>query len=65
MQTGTAIVKSIMEIPQKIKKGSAFWPSDPTSGNIHNETQNTNLKEHKHPYIHCSIIYSHQDMNAA
>ena len=28
-------------------------------------TQNTNLKEHKHPYIYCSIIYNLQDMEAA
>ena len=27
--------------------------------------QNTNLREHKHPYVHCSVIYSHQDMEAA
>ena len=26
---------------------------------------NTNLKEHKHPYVHCSITYNHQDMEAA
>ena len=30
----------------KIKNGSAFWPSDPTSGNISEGAQNTNLKEH-------------------
>ena len=28
-------------------------------------TQNTNLKEHKHPYVHCSIIYDNQDLEAA
>ena len=22
------------------------------------------MKEHKHPYVHCSIIYNHQDMEA-
>ena len=22
-------------------------------------------KEHKHPYVQCSVIYSHQDMEAA
>ena len=27
--------------------------------------QNTNLKEHKHPYVRCSVIYNHQDMEAA
>ena len=34
MQTGAATVVSSMGIPQKIKNGSAFWPSYPTSGNI-------------------------------
>ena len=56
---------STMEIPQKIKNGSAFWPSNPTSGNISKETQNTNLTEHKHPYVHCIVIYNCQDMEAA
>ena len=51
-----------MEITQKVKNGSAFWPSDPTSENITEGTQNTSSKEHKHPYVHCSIIYNHQDM---
>ena len=23
------------------------------------------MKEHKHSYIHCSVIYNHQDMEAA
>ena len=27
--------------------------------------QNTNLKEHKYPYVLCSIIYNLQDMEAA
>ena len=65
MQTGAAIVESSMEIPQKIKNGSAFRPSYPASGNISKVTQYTNLKEHKLPYVHCSIIYNHQDMEAA
>ena len=29
-----ATVESSMELPQKIKNGTAFWPSDLTSGNI-------------------------------
>ena len=65
MQPGAATVESSMEIPQKIKNGSAFWPSDPTSENITEGTQNTSSKEHKHPYVHCGIIYNHQDMEAA
>ena len=66
MQIGAAIVESSMELPQKIKDGTAFWPSDSTSGNISEETQNnTNSKEYIHPYVHCSIIYNSQDMEAA
>ena len=65
MQTGAATVESSMEIPPKIKNGSAFWPRNPTSENISEGTQNINLEEHKYPYVHCSIIYNHQDMEAA
>ena len=65
MQTGVATWESSMELPQKIWNASAFWPSNPTSGNIAKGTQHTNLKEHKQPYVHCSIIYNHQDMEIA
>ena len=65
MKICAAIVESSMEILQKIKNWSAFWHSDPTSGNISEGTQNTNLKEYKHPYVHFSVIYNHQDMEAA
>ena len=64
MQMGTATMESSMELHQTIKNGSAFWFSDPTSGNISEGTQNTNSKEHKHLYVHCSIINKHQDMKA-
>ena len=47
--------ESRMEFPQKIKNGITSWPSDPSSGNISEETQNTNLKEYVHPYVHCSV----------
>ena len=65
MQTGTATVKSCMEVAQKIKNWSSFWPSDLTSGNISERTQNVSSKEYKHPYVHCSIIYNRQDVEAA
>ena len=65
MQIGAATVESSMEVPWKIKNGSAFWPSDHTSVNISEGPQNTNLKEHKHPYVLWSIIYNLQDMEAA
>ena len=62
VQTSVATVESSVEIPQKIKNGSAFWPSDPTFGVIFEGTQNTNSKEPKHPYVRCRVIYNHQDM---
>ena len=65
MQTGAATVENSMEIPQKIKNISAFWPSDPTSGNIYEGTQNTNLEEHKHPYVLWIVVYFRQDVGAA
>ena len=65
IQTDAASVESSMKIPQKIKNGSAFWPSDPTFGVIFEGTQNTNSKEPKHPYVHCDVIYNRQDMEAA
>ena len=34
MQTGAATVENSMEFPQKIKNGTAFWPSNSTTGNI-------------------------------
>ena len=37
MQTGAAPVESNMEFPQKIKNGTALWPSDSTSGNSSEE----------------------------
>ena len=39
--------------------------SDSTSGNLSEDTKNTNSKEHKHLYVHCSIIYNRQDFEAA
>ena len=65
MCVGASTVESSMEIPQKIKNGTFLWLSNSTSGNLSEETWNTNSKEHKHPYVHCTIIYSLQDMEAA
>ena len=51
-------VENSMEVPQRIKNGTALWPSNSTSGNIYEETQNTHLKEYVHIYIHYGIIYN-------
>ena len=57
VQTGAANVESSMELPQKIKNGTALWPNDSTSGNTSEKTLSSNLEEYMHPYIHCSVIY--------
>ena len=45
-----------------LKKLKMGLPSDP--GMPSKETQSTNLKEYMFPYVHCSIIYNSQDMEA-
>ena len=58
MQTGATTMESSMEIPQKIKNRSHFWPSDPTSGNIAKGTQNTDLKECKPPPMFIAALFT-------
>ena len=50
---------------QKVKNGTALWPIDSTSENISKETWNTDSEEHKHPYVHCSVIYNTQNLETA
>ena len=64
MHIGAATVESSMEISQKIKI-NLLLINDLTSGNKTEGIQNTALDEHKHPYVHCRVIYNSQDMEAA
>ena len=57
MQTGATTVEDSMQLPQKIKNGTALSPNDSTSRNLSKENRNTNLKGCVHPYVHCSTIY--------
>ena len=57
MQVSAAIVESSMEL-------TALWPSDSTSGNLSEETQNTNFKEYMSSSVHCSTIYNSQGLEA-
>ena len=54
-----------MGISQKVKNGTFLRFRDPTSGNLSEETRNTNSKEHKHAYVHCSVIYNLQNIEGA
>ena len=42
MQMGAATVENSMVSPQKVKNGTASWPTNSTSGYIFKEIQNTN-----------------------
>ena len=57
-------MENSMEFPQKIKNRTAIWFSNSTTGYLSEENENTNLKKYMHPYVHCSIIYSTQYMEA-
>ena len=58
MLVGTATIENNKEVPQKIK-----LPYDPGIP-LFQRKQNTNLKGYMHPYVHCSIIYNSQNMEA-
>ena len=64
MQTGAATVENSMEGPQKIKSGTAFWPRESASVYKSKEKNKINVREYMHPYIHCSVIYISQGMEA-
>ena len=55
MQIGAATVESSMEVPQKIKNGTALWPNNSTAGNMLKETQNTN-SEYMAPIFTAAIF---------
>ena len=48
----------------KTRTETMLWLSDTTSRYIPGETQNNNSKKYMHTYVHCSIIYNNQAMEA-
>ena len=57
-------MENSLEVPKKIEKKKKnyhmtwqfhFWV-------LSKENKNTNLKRYMHPHVHCSIIYSSEDM---
>ena len=65
MQIDAATTENSMDSSQKIKNGTVLWASNSTSGNLSKESKNTDSKEYILPYVHYSVIYSNQDMEAA
>ena len=60
-----ATVESSMETHQKLKMELPYDPEILLLGIYLKKPQTTNWKEQKNPYVHCSIIYNQQDMEAA
>ena len=59
--------KTVWSFLKNIKNRTALGASNSTSGDLAKETQNINLKELKefmHRYVHCTVIYNSQDMEA-
>ena len=57
--------KTVWNFLKKLKMDLPFDSAIPTPGNISEQTQNTNLKEPMYPCVYCSVIYNHQDLEAA
>ena len=64
VQIDAATIENSTEVSQKIKNGTALRPSISTSGHIFEGIPNSNLKVYMPPYVHCSIIYNSQVMEA-
>ena len=48
----------------KTKESTTIQSGNHTSGYLSKENENTNWKRYIYPYVHSSIIYSNQDMEA-
>ena len=57
--------KAVWRYLKNIKNGTSLWSSDSTSGNLSKETRNTNSKEYKLPYVHCSVTYNSHGLETA
>ena len=55
-------MENSMEVPLKTKNRVTIWPCDPTSG--HKPREKHGPKGYMHPKVHCSTVYSSQDMEA-
>ena len=64
LQIGIPLIEKSMEIPQKNKNRYIIQPSNSTFGYLSKENENTNSKTYIYPYVHCSVIYNSQDIEA-
>ena len=58
-------MENSMEASQNIRNITITQSSNSTFDYLSKENENTDLKTYMHPHVHCSIVYSSQDMEAA
>ena len=56
--------KAVGRYLKKLKMDLPFDPAITLLG-IYPKKPKTLIEEHTHPYVHCRVIYNHQDMEAA
>ena len=57
--------KKVWKFLKKLRVELFLWLSNPTTGYLPKEYNNTNSKGYMHPYVYSSIIYNNQDREAA
>ena len=58
-------MKESLETSQTTKTGIAVWTISSTPSYRFEKNWNTNLKRHRHPDVHSSIVYNSQDMETS
>ena len=53
-----------MQAHQKIENRTYVQFSNFSTGYLSKENKNTNLKMYMYPYVHCTFVYSSQDIEA-
>ena len=57
-------MKNRVKVPPKFKNRMTIQSSNSISRYFSKENKNTNSKISMHHYVHCSIIYNSQDLEA-
>ena len=64
MQIDAATMDNSMRVSKKIKYRTTIWSINFTSGYLHEEIKNTDLKSYTDSSVHYNIIYSSHDVEA-
>ena len=59
-----AAMEHSMKVPQKTKKRTTIWSSNPTFVYVSKRIESRMLKRYLHTYVHCSIIQNSQEVES-